>query len=83
MTKNIQTPAEPVIYIGPTLGGGVLMRNMVFSGGLPPHIEAMCEKSAALRALFVPVSELATARKRVATRGDILNFYVRKVKTES
>lgn len=82
MTKNIQTPVEPVIYIGPTLGGGVLMRNMVFSGGFPPHIAAMREKSAALRALFVPVSELATARKRVAVRGDILNFYVRQVKTE-
>ena len=56
MTKNIQTPSDPVIYIGPTLGGGVLMRNMVFSGGFPPHIAAMREKSAALRALFVPVS---------------------------
>ena len=81
-TKKAQTPeGKAVVYIGPTLGGGALMRNAVFRAGeFPPHIVSMREKSEALRGLFVPVSELATARKRITVRGDILNTYARQVK---
>lgn len=67
-TKKAQT-TEGKVYIGPTLGGGALMRNAVFRAGeFPPHIVSMREKSEALRGLFVPVSELATARKRIGVR---------------
>lgn len=81
-TKKAQTTkGEAVVYIGPTLGGGALMRNAVFRAGeFPPHIVSMREMSEALRGLFVPVSELATARKRITVRGDILNTYARQVK---
>ncbi|EKB32200.1 hypothetical protein HMPREF9465_00215 [Sutterella wadsworthensis 2_1_59BFAA] len=81
-TKKAQaTEGKAVVYIGPTLGGGALMRNAVFRAGeFPPHIVSMREKSEALRGLFVPVSELATARKRITVRGDILNTYARQVK---
>ena len=74
-TKKAQpTEGKAVVYIGPTLGGGALMRNAVFRAGeFPPHIVSMREKSEALRGLFVPVSELATARKRIGVKGDILN----------
>lgn len=80
--KAATTEPTTVVYIGPTLGGGVLMRNMVFCGEFPPHIAAMREKSEALCGLFVPVSDLATARKRMTVRGDILNTYVRQLKNE-
>lgn len=81
-TKKASTKeAKAVVYVGPTLGGGALMRNAVFrDGAFPPHIASMREKSEALRGLFVPVSELATARKRITVRGDILNTYARQVK---
>lgn len=81
-TKKAQTTeGKAVVYIGPTLGGGALMRNAVFRAGeFPPHIVSMREMSEALRGLFVPVSELATARKRITVRGDILNTYARQVK---
>jgi hypothetical protein len=81
-TKKAQTTeGRAVVYIGPTLGGGALMRNAVFRAGeFPPHIVSMREK--ALRGLFVPVSELATARKRIGVKGDILNAYVRQLKNE-
>lgn len=83
-TKKAQTPeGKAVVYIGPTLGGGALMRNAVFCAGeFPPHVVSMREKSEALRGLFVPVSELATARKRIGVKGDILNAYVRQLKNE-
>ena len=59
------------------------MRNAVFRAGeFPPHIVSMREKSEALRGLFVPVSELSTARKRIGVKGDILNAYVRQLKNE-
>ena len=80
-TKKAQTTkGEAVVYIGPTLGGGALMRNAVFRAGeFPPHIVSMREKSEALRGLFVPV---ATARKRIGVKGDILHAYVRQLKNE-
>ncbi len=83
-TKKASTKeTKAVVYVGPTLGGGALMRNAVFrDGAFPPHIASMREKSEALRGLFVPVSELATARKRIGVRGDILNAYVRQLKNE-
>ena len=83
-TKKAQTTeGKPVVYIGPTIGGGALMRNAVFRAGeFPPHIVSMREKSEALRGLFVPVSELSTARKRIGVKGDILNAYVRQLKNE-
>lgn len=82
-TKKAQTTeGKAVVYIGPTIGGGALMRNAVFAGEFPPHIVSMREKSEALRGLFVPVSELSTARKRIGVKGDILNAYVRQLKNE-
>lgn len=75
--------SKTVVYVGPTIGGGVLMRNSVFrDGAFPPHIEALRKRSEALRGLFVPLSELATARKRIDVKGDILNAYVRQLKNE-
>ena len=80
--KAQTTEGKVVVYIGPTLGGGALMRNAVFhAGAFPPHIVSMREKSG-FRGLFVPVSELATARKRIGVKGDILNAYVRQLKNE-
>lgn len=46
-TKKAQTTeGKAVVYIGPTLGGGALMRNAVFRAGeFPPHIASMRERA--------------------------------------
>ena len=80
-TKKAQTTEGKAVVYMAHFGGGALMRNAVFRAGeFPPHIVSMREMSEALRGLFVPVSELATARKRITVRGDILNTYARQVK---
>lgn len=60
-----RTKPGPVIYIGPNLPGGALSGFTVFRGGLPAHVTEMQEKNPELKTLFVPVSELAAARKRL------------------
>ena len=72
-----------VAYVGPTLKRGLLIRNAVFRDGeYPEAIKALREKSPALRGLFVPVDELADARRRIATKGDILHTYVARLSNE-
>lgn len=74
---------KAVVYVGPTIGSGALMRYSVFkSGEFPPHVVELRQKSEALRGLFVPVSQLAVARQRLTVKGDLLNIYVQQLKTE-
>lgn len=72
-----------VVYVGPTLKRGLLSRYAVFRDGqYPKAIQELREKSPAVRGLFVPVSMLTSARQRVATKGDILNLYVTRLRDE-
>lgn len=81
--KKTETKAEPMIYVGPTLPNGLLARYAVFCGGdYPPHIKELRSKSAALRGLFVPVSQLYQAKQDVAKQGNILNLYAKNVLKE-
>lgn len=81
--KVTKKPEKAVVYIGPTIGSGVLVRYAVFLGGeFPPHIEEMRAKSEALRGLFVPISQLSEARQRIDVKGDILNVYLNQLKAE-
>jgi hypothetical protein len=63
----------PVIYIGPNLPGGTLSAFTVYKNGLPVHIKDLQEKTPELKALFVPVSDLATARRRLNRPGPEAN----------
>lgn len=81
--KTVKKPDKAVIYIGPTIGSGTLMRYSVFKAGeFPAHIAQLRAKSESLRGLFVPLSELAEARNRVRVKGDILNTYVEQLYSE-
>lgn len=72
-----------VVYVGNTLQKGLLRRFSVFrEGEYPPAISALRAKSPALRGLFLPVEKLSEARKRVRTKGDILNTFVSRVPKE-
>lgn len=83
MSENNIGLQPKVIYVGPTLKKGLLSRYTVFRDGeFPKSIQELREKSPALRGLFVPVSMLASARRRVATKGDILNTYVTRLRDE-
>lgn len=82
--KKISKPLNRrVVYVGPTLKRGLLKRFAVYKDGeFPEEIQALREKSPALRGLFVPVDELATARRRIATKGDILHTYAGRLQSE-
>lgn len=81
--ENIIGLQTKVVYVGPTLKRGLLGRYMVFRDGeFPEAIQELRKKSPALRGLFVPVTMLASARQRVATKGDILNTYVTRLRDE-
>ena len=72
-----------IVYVGPTLRRGLLKAFTVFRDGeYPAPIAKMREKSPALRGLFVPVTDLAEARRRVATKGDLLHAYVARLNQE-
>ena len=82
-SKKTDAKVEPMVYIGPTLPHGLLARYAVFCGGdYPPHIKELRSKSAALRGLFVPVSQLHQAKQDVAKQGNILNLYAKNVLKE-
>lgn len=83
MSENNIGLRPKVVYVGPTLKKGLLSRYTVFRDGeFPQSIQELREKSPALRGLFVPVLMLASARQRVATKGDILNTYVTRLRDE-
>lgn len=64
-----------VAYVGPTIKHGLLASGMVFSSeGFPPAVEELCRRCPSIKGLFVPIQSLASARKRVRTRGDILRM---------
>lgn len=72
-----------VVYVGPTLKRGLLTRFAVYKDGeFPDAIQALREKSPALRGLFVPVDSLADARRRIETKGDILHTYAARLSNE-
>ena len=81
MARKKKAPAvTPVVYVGPTLPGGVLQHLTVFRGnGYPAHVAEIVENSQAVRGLIVPVSQLADALKAVQTKGHILNTFAHEL----
>lgn len=63
--------ASPIrlIYVGPNIPGGILQRFQVFKGGLPPHAKGLIEQVPEVKDLFVPVTELEDARRKIEEPG--------------
>ena len=60
---------DRLIYCGPNIPGGVLQRFAIYKGGLPVHLGELFAKNPAVKALFVPVADLAKTEKAIATKG--------------
>ena len=56
---------EPIFYIGPSIPDYGLSRNMCFKVGVPKHLLPLAEECPAIGHLFVPVSKLAAATKKL------------------
>ena len=63
----------PWVYVGPNLGGDLLITQFsTFKNKLPLHIEQKAAADQDFKRLFVPVAELASARKRIGQPGSAL-----------
>lgn len=63
---------EALIYVGPTLRGGVLSRYSVFKHGeLPPHVKEIADEHKCIKSLLVPVSKLAQIENRLLDKTSV------------
>ncbi|NNV06215.1 hypothetical protein ETC03_07110 [Geobacillus sp. MMMUD3] len=56
---------KPLVYIGPSLPGGLLTRYTIFSNGIPAHLQGYCEECLSFKQLFVPPERLALAENNL------------------
>ena len=83
MTRKKIKTSGAVVYVGPSIQHGLLPAHTIFKDGtFPPAVQALRDKSPALRGLFLPVSRLADARIRIRKKGDILNTFASRLKDE-
>lgn len=57
-----ETPAEPLIYCGPSFPGGELQQFSIYKNGIPKNVEEIKKECPAITHLFKPVSQLAATR---------------------
>lgn len=69
-------------YIGPSIAG-IVNQGTVFAGGYPPKVREMVERKPFLAELFVPVGELAQARKELKDPGSRLGLLCRRAEERS
>lgn len=75
MTNPKQSQPTKVVYVGPNLTRGRLLRYRVFIGGLPTHLDEEFQKCPNLKKLFVDVANLNKAEIEIMTAGTPLNKY--------
>lgn len=73
-----QEAAETVtlVYVGPSLPKGQLKQNSIFIGTrqeIEKELEAVLEKFPLAKKLLVPVADLATAKTKVKSAGNVLH----------
>ncbi|MGO4369622.1 hypothetical protein AB4Z21_02275 [Paenibacillus sp. MCAF20] len=64
-----QKAADQLIYVGPTLSGGLLAQYTVFRGGLPGNLQKRIEQEPAIGELIVPVGALASTNNKIKQAG--------------
>lgn len=65
---DVKAEPEHLIYIGPTLPGG-LEQHSLFTGGIPPRVSKRFEDAPELRELFIPVADFPAGRIDIQTPG--------------
>lgn len=67
-----------VVYIGPTIKHK-LKKNTVFANGIPEIGKEIEKDIPAIKSLFVPLKDIADAKKEVDTKDSALNLIYKKV----
>lgn len=70
-----KSKTKRLIYIGPALSRGRLVKYQIFIGGMPGHLDEEFTKCPQIKQLFVPVNKLIEAEKEVQKAGTPLNKY--------
>lgn len=60
---------ESLIYVGPSVPGGTLLRFTVFRGGKPKHLAKLMEDCKEIDRLFVPVVKLSESLAKINRPG--------------
>lgn len=69
---------EVLIYVGPSLPGGLLTKYTTFSNGIPDHLKSHFEKCPAFKKLFIPVSQLPAVESRLNDPTSAESVFYRK-----
>lgn len=79
-TKKTASKSRPLVYCGPNLPKGVLLRFATFKGGgVPKYIEKHIEACPAIRHLCVPVSDMAKTMNAINKKGTAESVWFGKV----
>jgi hypothetical protein len=70
----------PLIYLGPTLPGGVLLQNTVLTRGIPDYVDL--KKYPSIKPLFVSVTQLNDFEKRLSQPGSAEQTFFNSAKKE-
>lgn len=79
MNKKESALTKKLIYVGPNLSRGRLLRYSIYIGGYPTHLESEFEKCPNLKKLFVPITNLQDAENAIQKTGTPLNKYYGEV----
>ena len=72
LPKTAAKEPDHVIYCGPSLPARYGLRQYtVFLGPLPGHVQQLIEKCPAIKALMVPVAELAAVKTAMQKVGSV------------
>lgn len=75
MMNQKKSQPTKVIYVGPNLTRGRLLRYRVYIGGLPTHLDEEFQRCPNLKKLFVNVEDIHKAEMEIMTAGTPLNKY--------
>ena len=72
--------AEKLVYVGPQLPRGLLKTNKIFEGTrdqilASPEMAEVLKRYPLVKNMLVPVSKLAEAKVKIASKGNILHKY--------
>lgn len=76
--ESSQEGQETLVYVGPSLPRGLLKQNSIFVGTrkqVEKSLEEVMEKYPMAGKMLVPVSKLAEAKIKIASKGNILYKY--------
>ena len=71
---------KTVMYVGPTIAGRIT-GNTTFKNGKPKAVEEIVQKYPYFEKLFVPLGEIADARRQLADKDSYLAVLYKKAKT--